>query len=299
MIRVLSLRGGGIRGIATAVLLSEVERRLNAPLSSAFDLIVGTSVGGIIAMGLALKLPAPQLVDFFESEGPRIFRRRRFGRFWLMLGRPRYQVADLMAALGRHFDVGDVKANLSHVYTKVMVTSTRYRGLEARLWKSWKHFDMPAVVAAASSAAAPTYFGPVDVADFAHADGGLYANNPCAMAAIEAKKLWPRHRVTIIDIACPGDKSQFEPHRGGILDFVPHLSDIFIGSGEDAMSYMARQLLGDAGQVLTIEPPLLSASPDIGDATPGNLRELKKCAEYDMDRNVQDILRVLKFESSR
>lgn len=293
MIRILSLRGGGIRGIATAVLLEELERACRRPLAEVFDLVAGTSVGGIMATGLALKIPASRLVEFFEIEGPKIFSGRRFGRLLLMLGHPRYQVNNLIAALERHFDAGATQSLLAHVYTKLLVTSTRYRGLEARLWKSWKHPDMRAVLAAASSAAAPTYFEAVEVSDFKHADGGLYANNPAAIAAVEARKLWPAHRAVVIDIACPSDTSQFEPQHGGVLDFIPHLSEIFIGAGEDVMSYIAQHVLGGPGSVLSIQPPLLDADPDIGNASSRNLAELKKCARYDLERNVQRIMQIL------
>ena len=293
MIKVLSLRGGGIRGFATAILLAELEKKIGRPLADVFDLIAGTSVGAIMATGLALKLPAAQLVEFFEKEGPVIFRRRRFGRLFLMLGHPRYDVEDLKAALGRHFDAGDVKGTLGLTFTKLLVTSTRYRGLQSRLWKSWKHPELSAVEAAASSAAAPTFFAPVEIGDFAHADGGCYANNPAAIAACEAKKIWPMHAIALIDIACPDDKSQFEPRAGGILDVAPHIASTFIGSGEDIMSYLAEKQLGGSGRMLTIAPPLLDANHDIGDASRANLRQLRKCAEYAMEKNVDDIMRTL------
>lgn len=296
MKRVLSLRGGGIRGVATAVLLAEVERVTKKPICESFDLLAGTSVGGIMAIGLALKLPAEQLVEFFEIEGPKIFADRKFGRFFQMLGHPRYQIEHLISALERHFDAGDTQTLMAHVYQKVMVTSTRFRGLESRIWKSWKHTDLRCVTAAASSAAAPSYFNPVSISDFAHCDGGCWGNNPAAVAAVEAKKLWPYWYFNIVDIACPASRSDFEPTRGGVLDYVPHLTDMFIGSGEDVMSYIAKQFVGQ-GKLVSIQPELFRAKHDLGNTSKSNIQELKNCARYDLDRNLDLILGCLEMKS--
>ena len=288
MIRVLSLRGGGIRGIATAILLEAVEKTTKRPICETFDLIVGTSVGAIMAIALALKIPATDLVDFFVTEGPLIFRSRKFFRIAQMLGHPRFDVQNLRAAISRHYMP---EALLAHTFTKVMVTSTRYRGLESRFWKSWKHTELSAVDAASSSAAALTYFAPVNIGDFDHGDGGMFANNPVDCAVIEAHKLWPAHHLAVIDIACPNNKLDFEP-RGGIIEAAPHIANIFIGSGEDAATYKAKYLIQN-GRLLTIEPPLLDADRDIGDASERNLKELRKCAEWRLERNVDDIVRAI------
>jgi hypothetical protein len=292
MTHALSLRGGGMKGYATAILLCELEKVLKKPLCEAFDLIAGTSVGGILATGLALKLPTARLVEFFEVEGPVIFSARKFGRTLAALGRPRFKIDNLTAALERHFDAPGAPSLMAHTFTKLMVCSTRYRGLEARLWKSWKHTDMRAVHAAASSAAAITYFAPIEIADYAHGDGGYFANNPSHCVAIECRKLWPAHNTALIDIACPSDHSQFEPH-GGLLNAAPHIVDVLIGAGEDCSNYVARKILGGSGRLLSIAPPLLEASHDIGNASKQNLRELRRCAEYGLDRNIDDILKTL------
>lgn len=290
MVKVLSLRGGGIRGYATAILLAEVERRLGTPgepkpLCQVFDLIVGTSVGAIMAVGLALDIPATKLVEFFEVEGPEIFKKRGFAPLLRMLGKPRYDTKNLIAALDRHYLP---EAVLGLCYTKVMVTSTRYRGDESRLWKSWKHTDMKASIAAASSAAALTYFEPVVIDGFGHGDGGMWANNPADNAVIEAKKLWPASAVTVVDIACPSNKSEFEPRRG-IVEAASHVADIFIGAGEDAGSYRARWIIGGDGKFLTFEPQLLEANHDLGDTSKRNMAQLRLCAEYRLERNADEI----------
>ena len=80
--RVLSLDGGGIRGIIPALVVAHLERQMGAPASELFDLIVGTSTGGILALGLSLQdkqggslLAAKRMVALYERHGAQIFER--------------------------------------------------------------------------------------------------------------------------------------------------------------------------------------------------------------------------------
>jgi len=81
-IRILSIDGGGIRGIIPALVLARIEQLTNRPIAQLFDLVAGTSTGGILALGLTIpKFPgrplyrAKEFVSMFEHEGPRIFSR--------------------------------------------------------------------------------------------------------------------------------------------------------------------------------------------------------------------------------
>jgi patatin-like phospholipase/acyl hydrolase len=71
--RILSLDGGGIKGAFTAAVLAEWEKRTGRVIVDHFDLIAGTSTGGIIALGLGLGLPAGEILEFYEKQGPKIF----------------------------------------------------------------------------------------------------------------------------------------------------------------------------------------------------------------------------------
>ena len=71
--RILSLDGGGIKGVFTAAFLAELERMSGSRVADHFDLIAGTSTGGIIALGLGLRIPACKLLDLYISNGPAIF----------------------------------------------------------------------------------------------------------------------------------------------------------------------------------------------------------------------------------
>jgi patatin-like phospholipase/acyl hydrolase len=87
-IAILAIDGGGIRGIIPATILAEIERRAAAPAARLFDLIAGTSTGGILALGLAKPgsdgepaFSAADLVDLYQSDGRRIFSRSLWHRF--------------------------------------------------------------------------------------------------------------------------------------------------------------------------------------------------------------------------
>jgi uncharacterized protein len=71
--RILSLDGGGIRGVFPAAFLARLEEHLQHPIGHYFDLIAGTSTGGIIAIGLGLGLPAADILKLYVDQGPAIF----------------------------------------------------------------------------------------------------------------------------------------------------------------------------------------------------------------------------------
>src|SRR3954469_18377138 len=103
VMRVLSIDGGGIRGVIPALVLTELERRAGRRTFELFDLIAGTSTGGILACALCAPdpLPASQLVGLYEERGPDIFDRSLFQRIKSAEGLidEKYDAAGLEAAL--------------------------------------------------------------------------------------------------------------------------------------------------------------------------------------------------------
>src|SRR4051794_19029634 len=74
MKRILSIDGGGLKGALPAAFLAEVEEATGKRIVDNFDLITGTSTGGIIAIGLGLGIPAREILRFYQSHGPAVFR---------------------------------------------------------------------------------------------------------------------------------------------------------------------------------------------------------------------------------
>jgi len=192
---VLAIDGGGIRGVIPATVLVDLERRLvPRPLATVFDLIVGTSTGGIIALGLTVpdgerpRHSAERLLELYLNDGEAIFpgggrvAHPRAG--WLREG-TRYLASELEEVLARYFGGTPLTAAL----TAVVVTSYDLARGEPVTLSSRAELgdvsDVTMVVAARATSAAPMFFAPEIVEDGERermlVDGGLYANNPAVL----------------------------------------------------------------------------------------------------------------------
>src|SRR5258706_1458788 len=101
--RILSLDGGGIKGAFTAAVLAEWEKRTGRVIADHFDLIAGTSTGGIIALALGLGLRAAEILEFYQKEGPKILpnitAQQQLSLNLRHLWEPKYSAAPLRTAL--------------------------------------------------------------------------------------------------------------------------------------------------------------------------------------------------------
>lgn len=285
-VRVLSLRGGGIRGIVPAVILANLERVTRRSCRELFDLIVGTSTGGILALALAQGIPAEQIVHMYQERGPEIFRRRWRHRFGL---------------LGAKYDIGTLRRVLADTFgsatlgdgTRAMVTATLVATRRAEFIKSWKGGKSVSVVDAASAtSAAPTYFDPVDVVGIGLLmDGGLHSNNPALAALTETQKLYPGAIPRIVDIACSAPRF-VAPGGSGAIQWAGSIVDTLIDAGEDVAAYHVARAIeraGDGGGYLEIIPALTSASDAMDDASERNIRALIADASIQMGHETRRI----------
>jgi len=193
---ILSLDGGGVRGLLTAHILKNIEQLLDrhfqnqVPLGRRVDLIAGTSTGGILALGLGAGRTAAELVEWYEAHIPRIFaasRARKLLRFLLM---PRHPSAELRTSLTAFF--GD--RTLAAATSDLCIVSVALRNAIPRLYKTGylsrnlsRESERMVDVAMATSAA-PTYFeaSSPPVGGGPLIDGGLCANNPSIVALTDA-----------------------------------------------------------------------------------------------------------------
>ena len=107
MKRILAIDGGGIKGVFPASFLATVEDSIGDNVANYFDLIVGTSTGGIIALGLGLGLSAKEILAFYEESGPLIFGGNRLLRWLRCFSTTKYNRGPLKKALKDRF--GDKK----------------------------------------------------------------------------------------------------------------------------------------------------------------------------------------------
>ncbi|WP_284614764.1 CBASS cGAMP-activated phospholipase [Aquabacterium humicola] len=195
--RVLALSGGGFLGLYTAVVLKELEARAGMPLARRFDLLAGTSIGAVLALGLAFEVPAARLVQLFTDHGERVFSRRPLPRGQLgrlvdmsraVLG-PKYSGEALRSLL--EAELGDRRlADAPHPVVMPAVDIERCR---TKVFKT-PHAPgargdgaLRAVDVAMAACAAPTYFPAVRIGDRLYADGGLFAVAPDQIALHEAE----------------------------------------------------------------------------------------------------------------
>lgn len=214
--RILCIDGGGIVGTFPAAFLAGLEQHLDSPIGTYFDLIAGTSTGGILALGLGMGHPARRLLDLYETRGPEIFGQHRsqfaniaasIARQIRWIYRRKHNSSPLRMALEDTF--GD--RCIGEAQTRLLVPAWNPVLRTVYIYKTAHHprlrtdYKARVVDAALATAAAPTYFNrhttPQGVGLI---DGGVWANNPTALAVVEAVTLlgWHPESLQVLSLAC-------------------------------------------------------------------------------------------------
>ena len=303
--RVLSIDGGGIRGIIPALVLAHLERQTGQPASELFDLMVGTSTGGILALGLSLQddegrplLAAKRMVALYERHGAEIFEQSLWRKLRTVGGifEEAYSHKALEAVLEYYF--GD--RTLAECGVPAMVTSYDIHNRRTVFMKSW-HRDHAALLcseAARATSAAPTYFEPANLqwADEKRTliDGGVYMNSPAVSAYAEARKLFPDEPIAILSLGT-GELTRPIPYEEartwGSALWVMSLLDCMFDGVSKAADHQMRLFLGE--RYLRLQTPLYFANDDMDDASKGNVRNLKQTARELIRRESEKLQRFL------
>lgn len=261
--RILSLSGGGFLGLYTISVLGALEEELGRPIATCFDLIAGTSVGGILALGLAADVSAAKIVNEFETNGQAIFSARAKPRpglqSWLDLRRSlfssKYDGHALRGSIERIVGCDTKMGDLKH---PVIVPAVNLTKGEPQVFKTPHHAnfvrDRNVLVAdvAMATAAAPSFFPIAQVGDELFADGGMYANSPDGLALHEAEYYFRIgvDDVRMLSIGTTTAKFSF-PHgralRAGILAWAKDqdIFEVMIGAQQINTIAMLKQRLGD------------------------------------------------------
>jgi len=250
---VLALSGGGYRGLYTATVLSELETALGRPIASHFDLICGTSAGGLLALGLAADIPAVELQALFEEKGNRIFGCRSLLRllfgFWLTAKHASSGLRDVLSERFQTMTVGDLKH-------RVLVPAVNYSTGRGQFFKTPHHpsFEldhrMKLVDVALATAAAPVYFPLSRNERGVFADGGLVGNAPGLFGLHEVRTFLAPNQQARVRVLAIGTMTIGATVRGGAsLDrgfgkWRGGLFDLVISAQESSVDYMLRQSLG-------------------------------------------------------
>lgn len=284
--RVLAIDGGGIRGIIPALVLAELERRAGRRTFELFDLIAGTSTGGILACALCAPdpLPAQELVALYEEEGPRIFDRSLFQRLRSAEGvlDEKYDAAALDRALERFL----ADKRLSETRPDLLVPSYDTAGPAPHFFKTTAARrspadDLPLSTVARATSSAPTYFEPLPLDGRSLVDGGVFAVNPAMCAFAEVLRRSPRTEVTVLSLGT-GERTRrrtWEQVRDwGLAEWARPILEVVFDGASDAVDYQLRHVLGE-GRYRRLQVELDVASDDLDDASEGNIRALVRHAE--------------------
>ena len=217
--QILALDGGGIKGIFSAAVLAAIEEDLKVHIVDHFDLIAGTSTGGIIAIGLGLGLTPRQILDFYLEEGGSIFANNFRLASFCQIVRRKFSSSPFIASLKRHF--GDKRFGDS---TKRLIIPCYNLGEDdVYIFRTAHHislkrdYKVPAWKVALSTSSAPTYFPAArEVDKIRLIDGGVWANNPSMVAIAEAYGVLelPLSCLRVLNLGTCNEV----PHRPGSLD---------------------------------------------------------------------------------
>ena len=204
-----------MNGLFAAKLLALVEqdlaeKRLSPHVGDYFDLIAGTSTGGLIALGLALRIPASDIVQLYHEKSSRIFPWHRRSLLWKISRRPMrwpiYSSGPLVEELKKVF----CDHRLGNAKTRVVIPTYNQTSDSVHLFKTPHHkkferdYKLFAWDVAAATAAAPFYFPPHKMENGARfLDGGVWANNPVLVAIAECIQYcgWSRDEIDILSIS--------------------------------------------------------------------------------------------------
>ena len=255
-LHVLALSGGGFRGLYTATVLKTLEEQLGAPLAKRFDLICGTSAGGLLAMGLAAEVPAATLQAMFERDGGRIFnsrdiKRKAFGPWFRAKHAPNGLRAVLTEQLG-DLSIGDLKH-------RVLIPTVNYSKGSGQFFKTphaekfYTDHKHKLVDVGLATAAAPTYFPLHQIGDEGmFADGGLVGNSPGFFGLHEAHHVLGAPRVAgAVRVLAIGTMTLGASKRGdsgldwGYKQWGAKLFDLVIATQEKSTDTLLHHLLGD------------------------------------------------------
>lgn len=289
--RILSIDGGGIRGIIPAVVLSEIEERTGRGICELFDLIAGTSTGGILALLMTKPASGPgpaysaaDAIELYSEHGGQIFSASPWHEIRAIddVLEAKYAPAELEALLEDYFG----NALLSEALTRVLVPSYEIQIREPWFFRSERakaqpeRYDYLMSEVARATSAAPTYFPPELIEQDGHGwaliDGGTFANNPGMCAWAEARHCAPDRDVLLVSLGT-GEHTQAIPYaqakNWGLLGWARPVLDVVFDGVSKTTDYELAELLG-RDRYFRFQVRLTLASDAMDDAGSENIQAL-------------------------
>ena len=315
-VRILTIDGGGIRGVIPAVILSYIEEQLqkktknpNATLADYFDMISGTSTGGILATIYLLpategdmknsRFFAHEAIDLYKKHGKTIFNKAKSKLFGAI-----YSEKGIEEVLKEK--MGDVK--LSEVRKPCLITAYDISSRGALFFtspkaKDSKEKDYYMRDVARATSAAPTYFQPAKIQSLSGRtayliDGGIFANDPAMSTLVEARKyVFPQctnpnfEDMYVVSIGTGKVIKKYEYEKvkkWGLLQWIAPLVDMMMSSSAEVVNYQVQKLfeaIGYPDSYVRIDPDLGMAKPEMDNASVTNIQNLENAGRNYVDKN--------------
>jgi predicted acylesterase/phospholipase RssA len=266
--RILAIDGGGIKGACPIGFLEQVEAITGEQIVDHFDLIVGTSTGGIIALGLGLGLTASRMLSFYRDEGPCVFGElaakeeagfitkavtkllnpmNHVGRRVRQVVAPKHRPERLRSALERAFEGRLLGESLTRLVIPAYhpVQQTVYVFKTSHSERLEVDHRCKATDVALATAAAPTYFPAHELVGASLIDGGIWANNPVGLAVVEAIGVlgWDRAALKVLSLGCT-DEVYIPGPRDGIAQLNKGAIELLMQGQSRASLGTAKILVG-------------------------------------------------------
>lgn len=289
--KILSIDGGGIRGICPSTYLDRIQRSVDRPLYEYFDMIVGTSTGGIIALAVALGIPIQNVVKIMREGAGRLFKKQSEGYL-----KPKYNtevlINEIVSLFGETAVLHDARRRVCIPYVdlaegKAKVYKTRHRIEYVR------DQNLPAWKVAASTAAAPVFFLPFEVdVDKVNVDGALWANNPGVVGLTEALHMGiPIEQIRILSIGT-GTKGfhKIKPRLGyGLAGWHTALIDLSMQVQSESSNNIVKLICGEHYHRVQFK---LAGPHSFSPDDVGSLQTLERCALEEVQRSAGEIKRL-------
>jgi uncharacterized protein len=326
-IRILSIDGGGIRGIIPAMFIQALLGGLKA--QDAFHIIAGTSTGGIIACGLAKPDPLglQGIIDLYVQHGGEIFK-KGVGEVAHYVHGPRYKPTALESYLASElgstylsevknvellvpsYAIGLPKSDPSgSTAAPMFFRSWQARGLLLGEGATSAEYDFKLDAIARATSAAPTFFPPATIVNkagqpFTMIDGGVFANNPTICAMVEAYHLYHSRKFMVVSIGTGSEPARMDTYaaaRWGDIFWALPIMSIFQDGSSQTVSVETAELLGDYHwrfdvSLATKTPEGETVDASMDDASPANIKALvdkaKQMIDAERDR-IESLAKVL------
>ncbi len=328
LVKILSIDGGGIRGIIPGTILKYLEEKIQEKtgnsetrISDYFDLLAGTSTGGILTLALICpneqgkaKYSAKKAVGFYIDRGTEIFSvstRKKITSLGGLIDE-KYSVGNLEKVFEEYFG----KTKLSELTKPCLITSYDIKNRKEVFFNKTdaKNPDRDFLITdvARATSAAPTYFEPAHIHSLKGIanpmiDGGVFANNPAMCALVEVTKLEKvpsLNDIFILSLGTGEDKknkktfSFDEAKDWGQIGWVRPIIDIMMDANSETVDYQLNKIFESTGgtdRYYRLQPELENADPDMGNASKKNIKALVKDALEYIEVNKDKLDKIVKL----